>query len=92
MIGRHEKPLLDATFYIACQAIATFHVCGMHEVVVDDAGGMAWVEGRPAPDFKGQEWKTLYVWHDEDPTKPMTSNAVQESLSQAFKKAGITSR
>lgn len=89
MVGRHRVPLLDATFWLMMQIVANFHVMGTYEATVDSTGEVVVLQGMAAPNFEGQEWKTLYVFYEGNPHTPISSDSVLEHVSQAFLQAGI---
>lgn len=89
VVGRHRVTLLDAPFWLMFQIIATQHIIGTYEATVSSTGEVCIVQGRPAPDFEGTEWKTMYVYWEGAVDKPISSDAVLEAVTQAFLKAGI---
>lgn len=89
MVGRHRLPLLDAVFWMMLQVVGTFHVVGTYEVTVDSTGEVVIMQGMAAPNFEGQEWKTLHLFYEGDPHTPISSETVLENISQAFVQAGI---
>lgn len=88
VVVRTKNPLLDGTFWIFWQIFITFHVATF-DVSIAESGEANIQEGLPQPDFSSQDWTHLYIWWDQDPRHPISSNAVLENLNQILQQAGV---
>jgi hypothetical protein len=71
------------------QLLCTYHVVGTYNIAVTNDGIPILMEGRPAPDFEGVEWKTHYIYWEGSPDKPTSSESVLDAVTRAFMEAGI---
>lgn len=89
-MGRHQVPLLDATFFIMMKILMTFHVMGTYEVEISETGETRIMSGHPAPDFDGREWKSIYIFHASGRLDvPVSADTVTEAITRAFQEADV---
>lgn len=90
VVGRHQVPLLDATWFIMMKLILTFHIQGTYEVEVSGRGEVRVMSGHPAPDFDGRGWKEIYIFHTADRLDvPVSADTVTEAITRVFLGAGV---